>query len=127
MSPTAYRRKRFPTRYTRIDTACLASVDEAHDTLSGQATRKILEREFGEYGKQEYERLAGISVAHVYRLPKSKTYRTCQATFTKTKPTPIAIGERRCPEPEGRTGYLRVDTTPVQISVHRKAGKVLVG
>ena len=108
--PTAYRRNRFPTRYTRIDTACLASVDEAHDTMSGPATRKILEREFGEYGKQEYERLAGISVAHLYRLRKSKTYRTRQATFTKTKPTPVAIGERRCPEPEGRPGYLRVDT-----------------
>ena len=108
--PTAYRRHRFPTHYTRIDTACLASVDEAHDTMSGPATRKILEREFGEYGKQEFERLASISVAHLYRLRKSKTYRTRQATFTKTKPTPVAIGERRCPEPEGRPGYLRVDT-----------------
>lgn len=108
--PTAYRRHRFPTRYTRIDTANLASVDEAHDTMSGPATRKILEREFGEYGKQEYERLAAISVAHLYRLRKSKTYRTRQATFTKTKPTSVAIGERRCPEPLGRPGYLRVDT-----------------
>lgn len=108
--PTTYRRHRFPTRYTRIDTANLASVDEAHDTMSGPATRKILEREFGEYGKQEYERLAGISVAHLYRLRKSKTYLTRQATFTKTKPSPVAIGERRCPEPEGRPGYLRVDT-----------------
>ena len=108
--PNAYRRHRFPTRYTRIDTACLVSVDEAHDTMSGPATRKILEREFGEYGKQEYERLAGISVAHLYRLRKSKTYRTRQATFTKTRSTPVAIGERRCPEPEGRPGYLRVDT-----------------
>lgn len=108
--PNAYRRHRFPTRYTRIDTACLASVDEAHDTMSGPATRKILEREFGEYGKHEYERLAGISVAHLYRLRKSKTYRTRQATFTKTRSTPVAIGERRCPEPEGRPGYLRVDT-----------------
>jgi transposase len=108
--PTVYRRHRFPTRYSRIDTACLVLVDEAHDTMSGPATRKILEREFGEYGKQEYERLAGISVAQLYRLRKSKTYRTRQATFTKTRPTPVAIGERRCPEPEGRPGYLRVDT-----------------
>jgi hypothetical protein len=107
---TVYRRHRFPTRYTRIDAACLASVDEAHDTMSGPATRKILEREFGEYGRREYERLAGISVAHLYRLRKSKTYRTRQATFTKTRPTGVAIGERRCPQPEGRPGYLRVDT-----------------
>jgi len=107
---TVYRRHRFPARYTRIDTACLATVDEAHDTMSGPATRKILEREFREYGNSEYERLAGISVAHLYRLRKSKTYRIRLATFTKTRATPVAIGERRCPEPEGRPGYLRVDT-----------------
>ena len=35
INATAYRRHRFPTRYTRIDTACLATVDEAHDTMSG--------------------------------------------------------------------------------------------
>lgn len=107
---TVYRRRRFPTCYTRMDAACLAAVDEAHDTMSGPATRKILEREFGEYGRREYERLAGISVAHLYRLRKSKSYRTRMATFSKTKPTAVAIGERRRPQPEGRPGYLRVDT-----------------
>jgi hypothetical protein len=29
--------------------------------------------------------------------------------LTKTRPTPAALGERR-PEPEGRAGYLRIDT-----------------
>lgn len=108
--PTVYRRHRFPTRYTRVDAACLAAVDEAHDTMSGPATRKILEREFGKYGKKEYERLACISVAHLYRLRASKSYRTRQATFTKTNPVMVAIGERRRPEPNGIPGYLRVDT-----------------
>lgn len=108
--PASYQRHRFPARYTRMDMARLAAVDEAHDTMSGPATRKILEREFYEYGKREFEQLAGISVAHLYRLRKSKSYRTRQATFTKTKPATAAIGERRCPEPEGRPGYLRVDT-----------------
>lgn len=83
---------------------------EAHDTLSGPATRKILEREFAEFGKHEYAGLAEIPVAHLYRLRQSKSYRTRRTHFTKTKPTPVAIGERRCPEPEGRPGYLRVDT-----------------
>ena len=27
-----------------------------------------------------------------------------------TRPTPVAIGERRKPDPQGRPGYLRVDT-----------------
>jgi hypothetical protein len=42
---TVYRRRRFPDRYTRADIELLASVDEAHKTLSGAATRRILERE----------------------------------------------------------------------------------
>jgi len=39
-----YRRRRFPQLYTRADIELLASVDEAHETLSGPATRRILER-----------------------------------------------------------------------------------
>jgi transposase InsO family protein len=105
-----YRRHRFASHYTRTDAAQLAAVDEAHDTLSGPATRKILEREFFEYGRDEYQRLAAISVAHLYRLRKSKSYRIRRSHFNKTKPTPVSIGERRCPQPEGRPGYLRVDT-----------------
>lgn len=62
-----------------------------------------------EFGKHEYAGLAQISVAHPYRLRQSKSYRTRRMHFTKTKPTPVAIGERRGPEPEGRPGYLRVD------------------
>jgi hypothetical protein len=43
-------------------------VDEAHEGLSGPATRRILEREFREYGKAELERWAGISNGHLYNL-----------------------------------------------------------
>jgi hypothetical protein len=39
-------RHRFPTRYTRADIELLAQVDEAHEGLSGPATRRIFEREF---------------------------------------------------------------------------------
>ena len=76
--------------FPRIDAALLAAVDEAHDTLSGPATRKILEREFNEFGKHEYAGLAQISVAHLYRLRQSKSYRTRRVHFTRTKPTPVA-------------------------------------
>jgi transposase len=62
----SYRRHRFAKRYTASDIALLAEVDEAHETLSGPATRKILQREFEHYGEQRYERLAGISPAHIY-------------------------------------------------------------
>jgi transposase InsO family protein len=105
-----YRRHRFPGRFTRRDIELLAAVDEAHETLSGPATRRILEREFHDYGHREYERLATISVSHLYNLRQSRTYRQRRVSYSKTRPTTVAIGERRAPRPRGRPGYLRVDT-----------------
>ena len=105
-----YRRHRFGTRYTLGDVELLAAVDEAHETLSGSATRRILEREFTTYKQRAYVRLAGISVAHLYNLRKRREYREKRLRYEKTKGTGIGIGERRRPRPEGRPGYLRVDT-----------------
>lgn len=107
---TIYQRHRFPQRYTARDVELLARVDEAHDTLSGPATRHILEREYQQYGKQEYQRLAQISVAHLYNLRQRPKYRQQRLHYTKTRPTPVAIGERRRPDPQGRPGFLRLDT-----------------
>lgn len=88
----------------------LAFVDEAHDTLSGPATRKILERAYHEFKESKFQRLAGLSVAHMYRFRKSRVYRQRRVVYQPTKSTQIAIGERRRPEPDRRPGYLRVDT-----------------
>jgi hypothetical protein len=107
---SGYRRHQFPSRFTRADVELLAKVDEAHETLSGPATKKILEREFQQYHHAEYERLATISVAHIYNLRKRRHYRECWMSYTKTRPVQVAIGERRRPDPQGRPGYLRVDT-----------------
>lgn len=103
-------RHRFPTRYTRADIELLAQVDEAHETLSGPATRRIFEREFGHYGKLEFQRLAAISNGHLYNLRRTPRYRQRLKNYQKTRPSPVAIGERRRPDPGGRPGYLRVDT-----------------
>ena len=107
---TVYRRHRFRQRYTCADIELLAAVDEAHETLSGPATRRILEREHQVYGKAEYARLAAISVSHLYNLRHSRRYRERRLNYTPTRPTAVAIGERRKPDPQGRPGYLRVDT-----------------
>jgi transposase InsO family protein len=107
---TVYRRRRFPQSYTRADIELLASVDEAHETLSGPATRRILEREVQLYGRSEYARLAEISVAHLYNLRKSQRYRERRLNYVKTRPTTVSIGERRKPDPQGQPGYLRLDT-----------------
>ena len=110
VKPKSYRRHRFASRYSRADIELLASVDEAHETLSGPATQKIRQREFHEFGQQQYERLSQISVAHLYRLRKSRAYRERRVVYQPTRPTTVSIGERRAPQPEGRPGYIRVDT-----------------
>jgi transposase InsO family protein len=108
--PRAYRRHRFPQRYTRADIELLAAVDEAHETLSGPATQKILQRALHDFGDARFARLARLSVAQLYRLRKSRAYRQRRVAYQPTRPTQVAIGERRRPEPQGRPGYLRVDT-----------------
>jgi transposase InsO family protein len=105
-----YQRHRFPTRYTGEDIALLAEVDRAHERLSGPATRRILEREYEQFGNAQYVRLAKISVAHLYNLRASARYRNQAAVFEATRATTAAIGERRRPDPQGRPGFLRVDT-----------------
>jgi transposase InsO family protein len=107
---TVYRRRRFPQRYTPSDIELLAAVDEAHETLSGPATRHILKREFQQYGNQEYARLARISVGHLYNLRHSRCYREQRLNYTRTRPTAVPIGERRKPHPQGQPGFLRLDT-----------------
>jgi len=106
----AYQRTKFPARYNATDVNLLAYVDQAHGNLSGPATRRILEREFSEYGQAVYQRLATISVAHLYRLRNSEAYRKRNASYQPTRPTPIPIGQRRKPQPHGSPGYLRIDT-----------------
>lgn len=105
-----YRRYRFPQRYTRADIELLAQVDEAHDTLSGPATQKILQRECYDFGDRRYERLSKLSVAQLYRLRQGQSYRKQRIVYQPTRPSQIPIGERRAPDPDGRPGYLRVDT-----------------
>jgi transposase InsO family protein len=105
-----YRRHQFPSRYTGADSELLASVDEAHGVLSGPATQRILQREFHDFGDARYRRLARISAAHIYNLRRGRIYRQRRITYQPTRPTPVSIGERRAPRPEGRPGYLRVDT-----------------
>jgi len=105
-----YVHNKFNGKYTRQDTILLAQVDDAHEVLSGPATRRVLEREFVIYGKSEFERLAGISVSHIYNLRHSFLYHQNIVTFTKTKGPKNTLGIRHKPEPNNRTGFLRVDS-----------------
>lgn len=100
----------FPRRYTAEDAQRLAAVDAAHEDLSGPAVRHILQREFEVYGNPDYQRLAGISVSHIYNLRRSGAYRKVRVRVEHTQARQVSIGERRRPDPQGQPGYLRVDT-----------------
>ena len=103
-------RRRFAKRYTDADVRLLAETDRAHVRLSGPATRHLLKRGWTVYRDARYERLAEISVSHLYNLRGGALYRKCAADYRGTQPSAISIGERRKPEPLGRPGYLRIDS-----------------
>ncbi len=81
----AYQRHKFATKYTAADIALLAEVDRAHGRLSGPATRRILQRAYEQFGEKPYERLAKISVAHLYNLRASTRYRNQATVFEPTR------------------------------------------
>ncbi|HEY3444081.1 MAG TPA: hypothetical protein VGK29_25230 [Paludibaculum sp.] len=99
-----YQRRKFTTHYTAADVVLLAYVNKAHQNFSGPATKRILEPELSEYGQAAYQRLASISVAHLYRLRNSTAYRKRNTSYQPTRPTPVSIGERRKPQPNGMPG-----------------------
>jgi len=103
-------RNGFSRRYTDADIRLLAQLDELHENISGPATKKLCERALHLFHQPEYERLAFISVSHLYNLRRSHSYIKQRRVFTKTRSKPSSIGERRKPHPEGKPGYIRVDT-----------------
>src|ERR1700676_4440249 len=103
-------RTSFARTYTSADVLLLAHTDTLHGTLSGLATKKLMERAYGVFGDARYERLAIISVAHLYNLRQQSGYQRQRRVWTKTRPVTMAIGERRAPAPNNQPGYLRVDS-----------------
>ena len=102
----------FAKRYGAAAMRCLIEIDRAHDTLSGPATKKLAERAVKVHGQFEFTALAGISVSHLYNLRKSLGYVKARVHFTETASSrrPVAIGVRKRPDPQGRAGFLRVDS-----------------
>ena len=102
---TSYTRK-----FTPEDIVLLAELDSLHGTLSGPATRVLLGRACHLFGQAAYARLATISVAHLYNLRAKPLYQQRRVHYSKTQTRPSTIGTRRAPAPEGRPGFIRIDT-----------------
>jgi transposase InsO family protein len=100
----------FIRRFTATDVALLADMDALHGTVSGPATKKLMERACHLFGDARFERLAGISVSHLYNLRSGTSYQRTRRHWTKTRPTGVPIGQRRAPQPNGRPGFIRIDS-----------------
>ena len=101
----------FARRYSSADVALLAQADRAMNTLSGPATACVLRRQRDVFGDARFERLGSISVSHLYNLRNSARYRAQRVVLVKTRPTKAAtIGVRRAPAPQGRPGFIRIDS-----------------
>lgn len=101
----------FVRKFNPADVALLAETDALHATLSGPATKCLMQRAYAHYGDVRYERLASVSVSHLYNLRRAAGYQAKRLHWTKTaKGQSLAIGERRAPAPEGRPGFIRIDS-----------------
>ncbi len=100
----------FAQRYTNADIRLIATMDEDHNQPCGAIIKKLCERAWHHYHDPAFERLASISVSHIYNLRKTFTYKKVRQVFTQTQSKTSPIGERRKPNPEGKPGYLRVDS-----------------
>jgi hypothetical protein len=108
-----YQRHRFEKKYPDGEIKLLAETDRAHQYLSGPAIKTILKRQFEVFGEEEFENISKISVSHIYNLRQSRYYQRMAGCdiYTPTKPSVTSsIGERRKPEPNGKPGYLRVES-----------------
>lgn len=103
-----YQRHGFPTVYNDEDLRLLAQTDELHGFPNGCALKCRLHNLA--IKDKRYTNIARVSVAHIYKLRKSKRYQRLTKYFEKTKPIKSSVGRRAKPEPNGRPGYIRVDT-----------------
>jgi hypothetical protein len=100
----------FPTTYTGEDIELLAEVAEAFDHQNGKALKEVCREMYEAHQDKRFKRLAVISVSRLYDLKQTARFKEQVLHYTKTRPTKVAIGERKKPYPEGRPGFLRVDS-----------------
>lgn len=101
-------RWRFPTRYTTSDIALLAELDAVHQDLPGPAVKHILAREYHLFGKAEYERLARLSVSHIYNLRRSTEYQHLRAWVQHEPSQMLRLGRNLKPDARREPGYLSI-------------------
>ena len=86
--------------YTATDVELLAEMDRAHGDVCGPAVAHLLQRAHTVYGDPRYERLADLSVSHLYNLRKRADHQARRVSFNKTRAVCNPIGLRKAPKPQ---------------------------
>lgn len=101
---------KFSVKYTTGDIKLLAEVANAYSHQNGKALKEVCKDMFVAYNDLRFVRLQDISVSWIYELKNKEIYKTTALEYSKTKSVSVPIGERKKPYPEGKPGFLRVDS-----------------
>jgi len=100
----------FPKVYQVSDIFLLAEISTVSFNQNGRALSEMCQSMYRDYADSRFERLAKISISHLYNLKKTNIYESHSLCYTKTNPVQRDIGERRKPIPNGIPGYIRIDS-----------------
>ena len=100
----------FPKKYEASDVALLAESTFLLNHPNGRAVKQMMKDMYHLYGDNRFEKLQHISVSHFYNLRKTRQYESHILFIKKTCATNANIGIRKKPRPDGKPGFLRVDS-----------------
>ena len=100
----------FATMYDNNDIKLFVEIDSRQDDICGHAIKKLMKSPYKKHEQQECQRLANLSVSHLYNLRHSQGYQKQHGYFSKIQLQQILIGERRKPQPNGQPNDIRIDT-----------------
>lgn len=75
----------FARKYTAQDLVLLVGMDRAHEDVCGPVIVHLLHRAYHLHADARYERLADLSVSHLYKLRKSRGYQAQRRSFVGTR------------------------------------------
>jgi hypothetical protein len=110
LQPSYHTCHSFKKTYIDSDILLLAQTDKVHKRPCGQSLKEIFRREYHIFHHADYKRLSHISVSHIYNLRKTFIYKNNTTFFDVTRPSSSNIGQRKKPYPDGKPGYIRIDS-----------------
>ena len=100
----------FQTFYEPKDVELLAEASNITLNQNGHALKAMFKSMYFDFKNDRFEKLAKISVSHLYNLKKTNIHEAKSLYYTKTNPVQRDIGMRKKPEPCGKPGFIRVDS-----------------